>query len=130
MCALLFLAAFPVDQGHGRGTGIERGLAIVLVASLTWLVVRTATAVRESGFHRYAAVSQDPAGGRRVRTQVALIQRVAFAAVAVVGGAIVLVQFPAIRTVGTSALASAGVIAAVAAQSVGCAANTPARCAA
>ncbi len=115
LCVALLLASIPAARvGDGHATGIERTLAVVLVASLTWLAVRVAAAVSETGFARYALTSADPARVRRVRTQVTLIQRVAFAVVVVVAAAVALMQFPEMRTVGTSVLASAGVIAAVA----------------
>ncbi len=113
---VLMLGAYPAARlGHGRTTAVERVLSIVLIASLTWLVVRVAAAVGESGYARYASVAtHDPARVRRVRTQVTLILRVVTAAVAVIAGAVMLMQVPGMRTVGTSVLASAGVIAAVA----------------
>ncbi len=111
---LLLLGAFPAARVAAHETGIERALAILLIASLTWLVVRVASAVTESGYARYVTVAHDPARVRRVRTQVTLIQRVVTAVVTVVAVAVMLMQFPGMRTVGTSVLASAGVIAAVA----------------
>ncbi len=111
---LLLLGGFPAARvGHGHETAIERTLAIVLIASLTWLVVRVATVVTESTYTRYAATARDQSRVRRVRTQVTLIQRVVTAVVAVVAAAVMLMQFPGMRTAGTSVLASAGVIAAI-----------------
>jgi small-conductance mechanosensitive channel len=46
---------------------------------------------------------------RAVRTQVTVLHRVAKTMVATLGGALVLVQFPAVRSLGVSLLASAGV---------------------
>ncbi|MFF0449508.1 mechanosensitive ion channel family protein [Streptomyces sp. NPDC004609] len=100
--------------------GIGQVLTLVLIGASAWLVVRIATAVVESTYSRYAAATRDPARVRRVRTQVTLIQRVVIAVVGVVAVAAMLLTFPAMRTVGTSMLASAGVlgiVAGVAAQS-------------
>ncbi|MER6912928.1 mechanosensitive ion channel domain-containing protein [Streptomyces sp. NPDC000594] len=101
-------------------TAIGRLLSLVLIGASAWLVVGIATAVVESVYSRYAAATRDPARVRRVRTQVTLIQRVVIAVVGVVAVAAMLLTFPAMRTVGTSMLASAGVlgiVAGVAAQS-------------
>lgn len=100
--------------------GIGQVLTLVLIAASAWLVVRVAATVIEASYARYAAATRDPARVRRVRTQVTLIQRVVTAVVATVAVAAMLLTFPAMRTVGTSMLASAGVlgiVAGVAAQS-------------
>jgi small-conductance mechanosensitive channel len=95
-------------------------LSLVLISAGAWLVVRNVSAVVESTYARYASTSRDPARVRRVRTQVTLITRVVTAIVAVVAVAAMLLTFPAMEQVGTSMLASAGIIgivAGVAAQS-------------
>ncbi|WP_190182723.1 mechanosensitive ion channel family protein [Streptomyces cirratus] len=100
--------------------GVGRTLTLTLIASTAWLLVRIATAIVDSGYARYASGSRDAARVRRVRTQVTLIQRVVTAVVSVVAVSAMLLTFPAMRTVGTSMLASAGVlgiVAGVAAQS-------------
>ncbi|CAM5704898.1 mechanosensitive ion channel family protein [Streptomyces microflavus] len=100
--------------------GIGQLLSLVLIGASAWLVVRVAATVVESSYARYATSTRDPARVRRVRTQVTLIQRVVIAVVTVVAIAAMLLTFPAMRGVGTSMLASAGVlgiVAGVAAQS-------------
>lgn len=123
LCTALFRGSYthtklePVEEHEA---GIGRTLTLVLIGASAWLVVRIATAVVEASYARYAASTRDPARVRRVRTQVTLIQRVVTAIVGVVAVAAMLLTFPAMRTVGTSMLASAGIIgivAGVAAQS-------------
>ncbi|MGW7104453.1 mechanosensitive ion channel family protein [Streptomyces sp. NPDC054838] len=100
--------------------GVGRTLTLVLIASTAWLLVRIAAATVDSGYARYASGSRDAARVRRVRTQVVLIQRAVTAVVSVVAVAAMLLTFPAMRTVGASMLASAGVlgiVAGIAAQS-------------
>ncbi|MEU2656363.1 mechanosensitive ion channel domain-containing protein [Streptomyces sp. NPDC007325] len=93
---------------------------LCLIGSGAWLTVRVATALVESSYARYAGRTLDRARVRRVRTQVTLITRVVSVAVGVVACAVALVTFPSFRALGTSLLASAGIIgivAGVAAQS-------------
>ncbi|GHE87273.1 mechanosensitive ion channel protein [Streptomyces spiralis] len=102
--------------------GVGRTLTLVLIGSAAWLTIRIAAAVVETSYSRYASARahRDPARVRRVRTQVELIMRVVSAVVIVVSAASMLLTFPAMRTAGTSLLASAGVlgiVAGVAAQS-------------
>ncbi|MCT4355218.1 mechanosensitive ion channel family protein [Streptomyces sp. Je 1-79] len=107
-----------IVQEHAAGIG--QTLSLVLIGSGAWLVIGIASAVVEATFARYASATRDPARVRRVRTQVTLITRIVTAVVAVVAVAAALLTFPALSTVGTSMLASAGIIgivAGVAAQS-------------
>ncbi|MET8411943.1 mechanosensitive ion channel domain-containing protein [Streptomyces sp. NPDC005195] len=100
--------------------GIGRTLTLILIGAAAWLVVSIATAIVETSYSRYANAHRDPARVRRVRTQVALIQRVVTAVVGVVAIAAMLLTFPAMRAAGASLLASAGIlgiVAGVAAQS-------------
>ncbi|MFI8966011.1 mechanosensitive ion channel family protein [Streptomyces sp. NPDC053493] len=103
---------------HARAVG--HVLVLCLIGGGAWLAVRVAAAVVESSYTRYAGRSRDVARVRRVRTQVSLIMRVVTVAVGVLAGAVALLTFPSFRAVGTSLLASAGIIgivAGVAAQS-------------
>lgn len=100
--------------------GIGQVLTLVLIGASAWLVVRIAAAIVESSYARYASSTRDAARVRRVRTQVTLIMRIVTAVVGVVAVAAMLLTFPDFRTIGTSMLASAGIIgivAGVAAQS-------------
>ncbi|MFE7777445.1 mechanosensitive ion channel family protein [Streptomyces sp. NPDC057445] len=106
-----------VEQNEGF---IGHVLTLVLIAASAWLLVRIAAAVVESSYSRYAATTRDPARVRRVRTQVALVQRIVTAIVGVVAFASMLLTFPGMNKLGASLLASAGVlgiVAGVAAQS-------------
>jgi hypothetical protein len=100
--------------GTGHTAAVGRALTLVLIGATAWLLVRVATAVTDSSYARYAAVSRDVAKIRRLRTQSTLIQRVFTAIVGVIAVASMLFSFPAMRTVGASMLASAGIIGIVA----------------
>ncbi|MEU5717685.1 mechanosensitive ion channel domain-containing protein [Streptomyces sp. NPDC020403] len=123
LCTAMLRASFGqirLAAVRDHRDAIGQVLTLVLIAASAWLVVRVAATVVESSYARYAAATRDAARVRRVRTQVALIQRVVTAVVTTVAIAAMLLTFPAMRTVGTSMLASAGVlgiVAGVAAQS-------------
>ncbi|MEU8463383.1 mechanosensitive ion channel domain-containing protein [Streptomyces sp. NPDC029003] len=100
--------------------GIAHVLSLALIGAGAWLVVHTSSAIVESAYARYATGTRDPARVRRVRTQASLIMRVVTAAVAVLALAGMLLTFPGFRALGTSVLASAGligIVAGIAAQS-------------
>ncbi|MEV7405473.1 mechanosensitive ion channel domain-containing protein [Streptomyces sp. NPDC091267] len=123
LCTALLRASYAhtgLDLIREHRAAIGQVLTLVLIGASAWLVVRIAIAVVDSVYARYAANTRDPARVRRVRTQVTLIQRVVVAIVTTVAVAAMLLTFPAMQTVGTSMLASAGVlgiVAGVAAQS-------------
>ncbi|MFG2140645.1 mechanosensitive ion channel family protein [Streptomyces sp. NPDC048650] len=111
-------AGLEIVDDHAAGIG--QALTLVLIAATAWLLVRAARAIVESSYTRYAASGRDAARVRRVRTQVTLIQRVVTASVITVAAAAMLLTFPEMRAVGTSVLASAGlvgIVAGIAAQS-------------
>ncbi|WP_369200854.1 mechanosensitive ion channel family protein [Streptomyces sp. PU-14G] len=100
--------------------GVDLWLTIILIAASAWLILRVVAAITETIAARYAGATHDPARGRRVRTQLTLIRRLITAVVTVIAVAAVLLQFPGMKTFGTSMLASAGVlgiVAGIAAQS-------------
>ncbi|MFF4317740.1 mechanosensitive ion channel family protein [Streptomyces sp. NPDC001568] len=110
--------AWPPLQDNAATVG--RILSLTLIGAGAWLIVAVTSAVVESAYVRYATSTRDPARVRRVRTQVTLIMRVVTVVVAVVAIAAMLLTFPSFRALGTSMLASAGIIgivAGVAAQS-------------
>ncbi|MFF4649025.1 mechanosensitive ion channel family protein [Streptomyces sp. NPDC001380] len=95
-------------------------LALFLIGVAAWLVSRVAALLINTSFNRYAAVRRDPARVRRVRTQAGMLRRVTTVMVVLIALACMLTTFPGVRAVGTSLLASAGligVVAGVAAQS-------------
>ncbi|MBL1097053.1 mechanosensitive ion channel family protein [Streptomyces coffeae] len=123
VCTALLSGSYDKTRAkvvEAHSSAIGQLLALVLIAATAWLVVRVASVVVESSYARYAASAHDPARVRRVRTQVTLIQRVVTAVVGVVAISAMLLTFPAMRAVGTSMLASAGlvgIVAGIAAQS-------------
>ncbi|MEU6843643.1 mechanosensitive ion channel domain-containing protein [Streptomyces sp. NPDC046716] len=121
LCAALLRGSYDQTKLAKEHTaGIGQTLSLVLIGATAWLIIRVAAVIVESSYARYAAAHRDPARVRRVRTQVALIQRVVTAVVGVVAVAAMLLTFPAFRAAGASLLASAGIlgiVAGVAAQS-------------
>ncbi|MER7758178.1 mechanosensitive ion channel domain-containing protein [Streptomyces sp. NPDC097619] len=116
---------WPEFRDHATAVSVVgRGLTLLVIGASAWCVIRVSRAVVESSYARYAnggrGGRRDPSRLRRLRTQVTLIMRIVTAVVIVIAAAAMLLTFPALRTVGTSLLASAGIIgivAGVAAQS-------------
>src|SRR5690554_231803 len=98
---------------------LDRALLIATILTGAWLVA----ALTSFGFERLLAREVELAGpeGRRRRTQLTVIHRLAVVTIAVLAIGVALSTFPAMRVVGTSLLASAGIasiVAGLAAQSI------------
>lgn len=96
--------AFPITA-QGPIDDVLRSLA---VATLVWAVILASRVIADA-IERRASEQHDAISARAVKTQVSVLHRVANAVVFVVGGALVLLQFPGVRHIGMSMLASAGV---------------------
>lgn len=94
-------------------------LTTVFVFGFAWLLVRSISLGEGTLSHRLADDTAGELKSRGVRTQLVIMRKILSLLVGVVAVAIVLLQFPIVRTVGFSLLASAGlagVVLGVAAQ--------------
>ncbi|MFJ2580598.1 mechanosensitive ion channel family protein [Kitasatospora aureofaciens] len=114
--AALLLAANPLKRiFHLKNdNGAHHAILLLLLASLGWLTVRVVAALLEALLSRYETVTDDPARVQRVHTQISMLRRVVSAVIVVVTIAVMLLTFAAMRTIGASLLASAGIIGIVA----------------
>ena len=108
------VGAFPL-----RGPVLHL-LVILCIAAVAWLVASLVLVLEDVALARWRTDVPDNLKRRRFKTQVLILRRVTVATIVVLTLGVVLMTFPTIRTLGTSLLASAGlvsVIAALAAQS-------------
>ncbi|MGK4583782.1 mechanosensitive ion channel family protein [Kitasatospora sp. HPMI-4] len=121
VAAGLLLTGRPLERLFAvRDGGLHHTVLLLLIASLGWLTVRIVAAALEAVLGRYESITDDAARVQRVRTQISMLRRVVSAVIAVVTAAVMLLTFHAMRTVGASLLASAGllgIVAGIAAQS-------------
>ncbi|WP_051967587.1 mechanosensitive ion channel family protein [Kitasatospora mediocidica] len=118
--ALLMAARLPSRLLDLPDRDFQHALLLVLIAALGWLAVRITAALLEAVLSRYETTAGDPARLQRVHTRISMLRRMTSALIVVVTLAVMLLTFEAMRTVGASLLASAGligVVAGIAAQS-------------
>jgi small-conductance mechanosensitive channel len=89
-------------------------LALLLIGALTWLGVRAVAAVAQAVIRLHPANVGDNLQARRVQTQTRVLARTLMFFVVLIGAGSALMTFPAMRQIGTSLLASAGVAGLVA----------------
>jgi small-conductance mechanosensitive channel len=87
---------------------LAQGLAIALVAAVTWLGVRCINAVEYFFSRRFPVDTKDNLRARRVLTQARVLGRSASVLLILIGLAACLMMVPGVREIGTSLLASAG----------------------
>ena len=106
--ALFAVAVRALHLAVPAARAVDELLRVLSMVGFTWAGLRTVGFV--AGVIEARVTSDvDPLAARGVKTQVMVLRRVAWVVVLVVGGALVLLQFQGMRSLGTSLLASAGV---------------------
>ncbi len=106
------LQAVPMDEGTLANW--IHVLRLVLFGCLTWLLVRVVGAVEASILRRNPMEIADNLHARRIQTQARVLSRVVMGAIILLGLALALMTFPAVRQIGATLLASAGIVGLVA----------------
>jgi mechanosensitive ion channel-like protein len=103
-----------VDDFAGRATVLHL-LVLGIIATAAWLVAALALVLEDLALARWRTDVPDNLRARRVKTQVVMLRRVTVAGIVVIAIGIMLMTFPAVRALGASVLASAGIISVIAA---------------
>jgi small-conductance mechanosensitive channel len=98
------LAPLPADLK----SMLEHALGLGVIASIGWAIIILTELAGNIIFARYSMDSQDNLNARRIRTQTHVLQRIATLTVSIVTVSVMLMTFPAVRHLGVSLLASAG----------------------
>jgi small-conductance mechanosensitive channel len=110
----------PWSGSDDVGRAVNLGMRVLIIVSVAWLVAAVVLSLENLGLRRYRIDVADNLAARRARTQAGVIRRLTLVIIVVLAAGAVLLSFPGVGAVGTSVLASAGIIsvvAAVAAQS-------------
>lgn len=112
---LAVLAALPLTTlGEPLTDGLQHGLTIAAIVTATWWAVRILVAVEVALLANLVEDEADAMTRRRRQTQVILLRRVFAAVIVVLAIGAVLLTFDEARSLGTSLLASAGILSLVA----------------
>ncbi|GAB3803680.1 hypothetical protein GCM10027605_26040 [Micromonospora zhanjiangensis] len=128
VAATVFAVQAAVRIGTGLyavGTGwrqaLLHGLVLLTIATTAWLVASLLLVCEDIALVRFRTDVPNNRQARRIRTQINILRRLTVVIIVVLALGVMLMTYPAVRGVGASVLASAGVIgalAALAAQSV------------
>jgi small-conductance mechanosensitive channel len=110
--------AVPLAEDAGMPHSVadvaEHALLLALIGAVAWLVVKVLFVAEDAALHWLRVDVPDNRRARRMRTQIGILRRLTAAVVTVIALASMLMTFDTLRTLGTSLLASAGVLGAVA----------------
>ena len=106
LACLIVLPGLPLP--HLVLVALEHVASIGLIASIAWLAILLVDVAADIITGRYRIDIDDNLTARRIRTQFGMLHKVVVFLVVVVALAIILMTFPAIRSIGGSLLASAG----------------------
>jgi small-conductance mechanosensitive channel len=93
---------------------VERISGLLLIVALTWLLASAVNGMAAAVVEANPLTQADNLDARRIQTQTQVLSRLALGLVVLIGTALALMSFPAVRQVGASLLASAGVVGIVA----------------
>lgn len=106
LACLIVLPGLPLP--HIALVALEHVASVGLIASIAWLAILLVDVATDIISGRYRIDVADNLTARRIRTQFGMLHKVVVFLVVVVALAIILMTFPAIRNIGNSLLASAG----------------------
>lgn len=107
LLALVLALPFAPMPEHLRDI-LQHVLGLCVIASVGWGVIILVQLLGDMVFSRYTIDVDDNLAARRIRTQTLVLQRTVVVVITVITLAIMLMTFPAVRHIGTSLLASAG----------------------
>ena len=93
---------------------VNHAFLIVTIAISTWLVAALLGYGLSLAVTRYEVAVPDNRVARRAQTQILIVRRLLVVIIVIVGVASVLLTFPGVQALGTSVLASAGVVSIIA----------------
>jgi small-conductance mechanosensitive channel len=85
-------------------------LSILVIAAIAWLLIRGAALLQDYLLERYNIQAADNLKARKLYTQIRYLRRVLAVVVAVLAAAAILMNFDKVRQLGTTILASAGIL--------------------
>jgi small-conductance mechanosensitive channel len=85
-------------------------IGLLLIALISWLIIKTAYVLEDYVAGRFAIDVEDNLQARKIHTQFRVLKRIVVVVVCIIALATILMTFPRIRQLGTTILASAGII--------------------
>jgi small-conductance mechanosensitive channel len=89
---------------------VNRLLAVLTIVAIVWLLIRLVYVVQDVILKQYATEVADNLRARKIHTQIRMLRKILISIIGVVSFGTLLMTFPQVQQLGTSILASAGII--------------------
>ena len=103
---ILTIVKFP----SGTVSFLKQTVALLWIVSLAWLVIKLAYVGEDLILSQYAIDVRDNLAARRIHTQIQILKKVVIVVVLILALATALMTFEKVRQLGTTLLASAGIV--------------------
>ena len=98
-----------IREKEQRAT-LDHILSLILIGLVSWLLIKTVYVLEDYVVRRFEVDVEDNLRARKIHTQLRVLKRIVIILVGVIALATVLMTFPRVRQLGTTILASAGII--------------------
>ena len=89
---------------------LSRLFSVVLILATAWLVTKLTLVLEDYLLHQYRIDEKDNLKARKINTQVRVLRKVVIVVISILSLGLILMSFSRVRQLGTSILASAGVL--------------------
>jgi small-conductance mechanosensitive channel len=108
---IVVAVVMPFVQLPEQFAGLLRHLiSILTIVTVSWIVARSASVLEDYLYDKYSIDSTDNLKARKIRTQMVYLKRVFAVIVGVIALALILINFDKVKQLGTTILASAGIV--------------------
>jgi small-conductance mechanosensitive channel len=91
-------------------TAVNHYIGLLLIVLVSWLIIKTVYVLEDYVTQRFSIDAKDNLQARKIHTQFRVLKRIVVVVVCIIALATMLMTFPRIRQLGTTILASAGII--------------------
>jgi small-conductance mechanosensitive channel len=91
-------------------TNVNHILGLLFIVMVSWLLIKTVYVLEDYVVSRFEIGVKDNLRARKIHTQLKVLKRIVIILVGIIGLASMLMTFPRVRQLGTTILASAGII--------------------
>ncbi len=111
---LLFIrTAIAASLSAGTAQNLNHLLALMIIACSAWLLIKLMFVLEDLAARKFEIDVKDNLKARKIQTQMSVLKRIVIIVICIIAAALMLMTFPNISQLGTTILASAGIIGVV-----------------
>ncbi|MFC1781592.1 mechanosensitive ion channel family protein [Planctomycetota bacterium] len=99
-----------VDTAGEELAGIKHLLGLIIIGLISWLFIKAVSVLEDYVSYRFDVNAKDNLQARKIHTQFRVLRRLVIIIVIIIAAGTMLMTFPRIKQLGTTILASAGII--------------------